>query len=342
MVRPSTATNCSDDPPDVSAHWQRTAASEELCGRPRARARASRGVLDGAFAVLEPLANTHAHFGLTDLARANGLAKTSAYRLAEQLVALGAVQRVGPRYYIGARLGRLGQRWQPDPVLRQAAQASVHALAVQSRAPASLRILHDDTLRVICATVPHGHACMPAPIDRESIARTATGRVLYGAESASDAALLPGCWTPREWRQLRESIRDPHATVIDHQEAFPGICCVSAPVWWPNGRCAGALTALVQCATPPPALPDLVSRTARRIAARLAVTQPAHALSRACTHGPDANRPLPRHTDQHHSSSHQGWRRQKLSKKCPVRLRLLLVPMNVVEPWLRPHKRNAP
>ncbi len=29
-------------------------------------------------------------------------------------------------------------------------------------------------------------------------------------------------------------------------EAFPGICCASAPVWWPNGTCAGALTALVQ------------------------------------------------------------------------------------------------
>lgn len=96
---------------------------------------------------------------------------------------------------------------------------------------------------------------------------------------------------------LRESIRDPHATVIDHQEAFAGICCVSAPVWWPNGRCAAALTALVPLATPPPALPDLVSRTAHRIAARLAVTQPAHALSRACTRGPDATRPLPRHSD---------------------------------------------
>ena len=32
MVRPSTAATCSDDPRDVSAHWQRTAASEELSG----------------------------------------------------------------------------------------------------------------------------------------------------------------------------------------------------------------------------------------------------------------------------------------------------------------------
>jgi DNA-binding IclR family transcriptional regulator len=63
-----------------------------------------------------------------------------------------------------------------------------------------------------------------------------------------------------------------HATVVDHQEAFPGICCVSAPVWWPNGSCAGAVTVLLQAAKPPPNLPnlrDLVVCAARRIGARL-------------------------------------------------------------------------
>jgi IclR family transcriptional regulator, acetate operon repressor len=225
-------------------------------------------VLDGAFAVLEALADADGGLGLTALAGACGLAKTSAYRLAEQLVALGAVQRVNHRYYIGARIGRIGQRWQPEPVLRRAAQAPVHTLAVQSRAMASLRILHEDRLRVICSTAPHGHAYMPHPADRESTARTATGRVLYAAELRTDGA-LPGCWTPREWRQLRECLHDVHATVVDHQEAFPGICCVSAPVWWPSGSCAGAVTALLPAAKPPPGLRDLVVRAARSIGAGL-------------------------------------------------------------------------
>jgi DNA-binding IclR family transcriptional regulator len=225
-------------------------------------------VLDGAFAVLEALAHADDGLGLTGLARASGLAKTSAYRLAEQLVSLGAVQRVEHRYYIGARIGRIRQRWQPDPLLRQAAQAPVHTLAVQSRAMASLRILHEDRLRVICTTAPHGHAYLPNPADRESIARTATGRVLYATTAGTDGG-LPGCWTPREWRQLRECIRDVHATVVDHQDAFPGICCVSAPVWWPNGTCAGAVTALLQAAKPTPNLRDLVVCAARRIGAGL-------------------------------------------------------------------------
>lgn len=227
-----------------------------------------RGVLNGAFAVLDALAHEDDGLGLTALARASGLAKTSAHRLAEQLVALGAVQRVEQRYYIGVRIGRIGQRWQPDPRLRQAAQSPVHALAVQSRAVASLRILHDDRLRVICSTVPHGHAYLPQPADRESTARTATGRVLYAA-GATGWAALPGCWTTREWRLLRDSIHDLHSTVVDRQEAFPGICCVSAPVWWPDGTCAGAVTVLQQDTKPAATLPGLVVSAARAIGAKL-------------------------------------------------------------------------
>jgi DNA-binding IclR family transcriptional regulator len=244
-----------------------TAPRDESC-EPLPAADTRRGVLDGAFAVLEALADAGGGLGLSALAKASGLAKTSTYRLAEQLVALDAVQRVDHRYYIGARIGHMGQRWQPDPVLRQAAAAPVHTLAVQSRATASLRILHVDTLRVICTTAPHGHAYMPNPADRESTARTATGRVLYASTARSDVG-LPGCWTPREWRQLREYIGDAHATVVDHQDAFPGVCCVSGPVWWPNGACAGAVTAVVQAAKPPPNLRDLVVCAARNIGAGL-------------------------------------------------------------------------
>ena len=268
MVRPSVAKLIDDRLPGP-AHGEPPSASarSDASSRPLPAACKGRGVLDGAFAIMEALADAEGGLGLTALADTCGLAKTSAHRLAKQLVALGAVQALNHRYYIGARIGRIGQCWQPDPVLRQAGQAAVHILAVRSRAMASLRILHEDRLRVICTTAPHGHAYMPNPADRESTARTATGRVLY-ATGAIDLA-LPGCWTPREWRQLRESIRDLHATVVDCQEVFPGICCVSAPVWWPNGSCVGAVTALIQAAKPTPNLRDLVVCAARSIGARL-------------------------------------------------------------------------
>lgn len=227
-----------------------------------------RGVLAGAFAVLDALAHADNGLGLTALARASGLAKTSTYRLAEQLVALGAVQCVEHRYYVGALIGRIGQRWQPDPLLRRAAQAPVHTLAVQASAMASLRIMHDNRLRLICATAARGQAYISDPADSESIARTATGRVLYATQPSADIA-PPDCWTPREWRRLRQSVRAIGATVTDRQDAFPGVCCVSAPAWWPDGTCAGAVTVLLLSPTLPPHLPDMVSHAARRIDAAL-------------------------------------------------------------------------
>jgi len=227
-----------------------------------------RGVLDGAFAVLDALAHADDGLGLTALACASGLAKTSTHRLAEQLVALGAVQCVEHRYYVGALIGRIGQRWQPDPLLRRAAQGPVHNLAVQASAMVSLRILHEGRLRLICATAARGQVHISDPADPESIARTATGRILYAAQHSGDIA-LPDCWTPGEWRRLRESVREIGATVADREDAFPGVCCVSAPVWWPSGTCAGAVTVVMLSSTLPPQLPDLVSNTSRRIGAAL-------------------------------------------------------------------------
>jgi DNA-binding IclR family transcriptional regulator len=227
---------------------------------------AGRGVLDGAFAVLDALARVDEGLGLTALASASGLAKTSARRLAEQLVTLGAVQCVEHRYFVGPRMLRIGQRWQPDPLLRRCAQAPVHTLAVQSHAMASLRILHEQRLRYVCATAPHGHAYLPDPADPESIARTATGRVLYATRPGGEVT-LPDCWTRREWRNLRESLREPCATVVDRQDAVAGVCCVSAPVWWPKGACAGAVTVTVHADDLPAGLPALVSYTAGRIGA---------------------------------------------------------------------------
>lgn len=227
-----------------------------------------RGVLDGAFAVLDAVACADEGLGLTELARVTGLAKTSAYRLAEQLVGLGAVQCLARRYYVGPRMSHIGQRWQPEPLLRRCARAPVRAVAVHARATASLRILHEQRLRYVCAAIPHGHAYMPNPADPESIARTATGRVLYATQPA-DHGIFPDCWSRRQWRDLRALLRNPRATVVDRQDAFAGMCCVSAPVWWPNGACAGAVTVTMQANDPPAELLSLVPYAARRIGTAL-------------------------------------------------------------------------
>ncbi len=240
-------------------------ASQSVSARQSTTASSGRGVVEGAFAVLDALAQAENGLGLTQLAHASGLAKTSAYRLAEQLVDLGALQRVGQHYLIGSRIAEIGRGWQPDPALRRAAQPAVHALAVQAGATAALRVLRGGALQLICATARHGHACLPVPTDARSTARTATGRVLYAAQ-ANGSVALPDCWSRQEWRRLRENIREPQATVVDHQEAFPGVCCVSAPVWAADATCVGAVTAVVEADKPVRNLRELVVRSARHIA----------------------------------------------------------------------------
>ena len=202
------------------------------------------------------------------MAHISGLAKTSAYRLAEQLVDLGAVQRIGHRYYVGPQLARIGRQWQPDPRLREISQAPVHALAVQARCDmTALVILDGDRMRVVSATARRGCAYCPDALDPETVARTAAGRVLY-ATRRRDAA-LPDCWTPLEWRNCASASVIRTRRSADQQDAVPGVCSVSAPVWYPNGDCAAAVFALVYAATLPPNSPPLVLSAARRIDAAL-------------------------------------------------------------------------
>jgi len=80
MTLPSTASNCVDNKPSVAIGVLSQGTRRALSVRETASARGGRGVL----AILDALAHAHAGLGLTDLARASGLAKTSAHRLAEQ------------------------------------------------------------------------------------------------------------------------------------------------------------------------------------------------------------------------------------------------------------------
>jgi hypothetical protein len=113
---------------------------------------------------------------------------------------------------------------------------------------------------------------LPDPADPESIARTATGRVLYATQPVRGVT-LPDCWTRREWRNLRQSIRDLHATVVDHHDAVPGICCLR-PGLVAHRHLREPVTVVQQATNVTASLPLLVSHNARRIDAALRQLKP--------------------------------------------------------------------
>jgi IclR family transcriptional regulator, acetate operon repressor len=221
-----------------------------------------RGVLEGAFSVLEALSDAPDGLGLSELSRECGLPKATTFRLVEQLAGIGAVQRHERRYFVGSLLVRLGRSWQPFPRLRRVALQPVKALAASSRTAVAITVLDGDRIRVVTATLGAVGELPSMQPDSYVASRTAAGRVLLATQPDRDP---PAAFSGVEWRRLRAGLRTHGAVVIDHQEATPGICCVAAPVRLPEGSGTASISALVVNRTVPPNLVDSVLRTADKI-----------------------------------------------------------------------------
>lgn len=223
-----------------------------------------RGVLAGAFEILDVLGRADTGLGLAGLVRETGLAKTTVLRLAEQLVAVGAVQRIERRYFVGPTIARLGRCWQPDPRLRQAACGPVRTLAALAQTAAAVYVLHEDRAHLVSAAVFRGQTWLPpGGLDAASIPRTAIGRVLLACHDAAGVE-VPAC----QWRQPAD-LQAWREVVTEERQATSGIGWVAAPVWRPDGRCAAAVAALVIAPTVPQRLKDGVVCAARQISRHL-------------------------------------------------------------------------
>ncbi|MGW7102343.1 helix-turn-helix domain-containing protein [Streptomyces sp. NPDC054883] len=183
-----------------------------------------RGVLEGAFALLEALRRREDGAGVTELALACGVPKASVHRLLDQLIALGAVERHGARYRLGARLYRIGQAWQPHPGLREAARLPLHRLRAATGASVVLTVLHED-LALTVSSVPGAlEPVLPVRNGSGFPLDTAAGRALRGPSR-------PG-------------------PVLDREDVLAGVCCAALPVRAPDGSVVAALAALVPARGP--------------------------------------------------------------------------------------------
>jgi DNA-binding IclR family transcriptional regulator len=227
------------------------------------QAQCGRGVLEGAFEILNALGCADGGLGLTELAQATGLAKTTVHRLAEQLVDVGAAQRVEQRYYVGPAIARLGRSWQPDPQLRQAACGPVRILAARANTAAAVYVVRERRAHLITAAVCRGQSWLPpGDLDVESTLNAAVGKVLLATDPGVGAS------GGGQWLRIRAELRN-WRTVITDEAAAKGVCWVAAPIWRGDGRCAATVAALVVVPSLPPGLKDLVVCAARQIGQQL-------------------------------------------------------------------------
>ncbi|GAA4214659.1 IclR family transcriptional regulator [Microbispora amethystogenes] len=232
----------------------------------RAGAPPGRGVLEGAFHLLDVLSAAEGGAGLSELARDAGMPKATTYRLLRQLASLGAVQRHGQRYLVGRRLARLGDAWQPDPRLQAAAREPVRLLSSLTTTVTFLTVLEDDRIRVITATRGDITEVPPVLPGSELAGATAAGRVLLMHRPDDDA---PPGFTPAEWRRARTAFRRAGSIAADHQDVLPGICCVAVPVRGPDGEVVASVSALAIRPAVPAGLSELVLRASREITRNL-------------------------------------------------------------------------
>jgi DNA-binding IclR family transcriptional regulator len=223
-----------------------------------------RGVLEGAFVLLDKLGCAENGLGLTELARETGLAKTTVHRLAEQLVKIGAAQRIEHRYFVGPMIARLGRCWQPDPQLRQAAYEPVRTLAAQAHTAAAVYVLHGGRAHLVTAAVFPGQSWLPpSDLDAESLPCTAVARVLLATNGDGDA----GAASQRQ--RPRSDLRDWRRFIVEDQDAAEAVHWIAARVWPADRRCVAAVAALVVTPTAAPGLKDLVVCAARQICLQL-------------------------------------------------------------------------
>ncbi|MFX0575330.1 helix-turn-helix domain-containing protein [Nocardia nepalensis] len=223
---------------------------------------AGRGVLDAGFQILDAISAAPEGCGLSQLARTTGLAKATAYRLAEQLVALGAVQRVEQRYFVGERVAELGRHWQAAPMLRRAAQRPARVLAALTNSTVAVCVLDAGEVRLVSG-IKGAEFFLNTSADPELLYRTALARVLFAGRA--DNTVPPPTYSPAEWHRVRTGIADAGMVSVDHHELIAGICCAAAAIRQPGVCNAAAISCMSLSQHFPPNLPGLVAHAAREI-----------------------------------------------------------------------------
>lgn len=218
------------------------------------RSARGRGVVEGAFALLDAMRRRCNGAGVTELAVECGVPKSTAHRLLDQLMAVGAVERHGDRYRVGGQLYRLGSAWQPHPGLRLAARLPLHRLRAATGASAVLVVLRDELALTVSSVPGEVEPLVPVRDGMSFPLDTAAGRALGGVGRVPPA--------------------------LDREDVVAGVCCAALPVRSPEGRTVAALAAMVP-----------VGRRLEAVAQ--AVAEAGGAITRGLTSGVRATHDLP-------------------------------------------------
>lgn len=189
---------------------------------------------------------------LTDLVRRTGIAKATVYRLAQELVHWGVLERVGTDYRLGLRLFELGQQVPRQRILREAALPHMVELLMSTHDTVHFAVCEGlDVLCIEKIVMHRGLKQQTSMGGRLPLYCTATGKVFLAMSSTGllnrcvQAGLVPltrhtirsSAVLARQMEKVRE---DRYAT--ESEETRLGYSSIAVPVAGPGGRLVGALS----------------------------------------------------------------------------------------------------
>jgi DNA-binding IclR family transcriptional regulator len=209
-------------------------------------------VLGKAFAVLEAVAASSEPIGASELARVTGLPKSTVFRMARELVSLGALHTGRRGYWIGLGLFELGNQHYPSDV-REAVQPYMADLCRATGLTVQAGLLDGSDVAYLDRHVPKGGGTTRRQTElRVPAYCTAAGKVLLAAMSARKLAAMIGTEhepigfqpaddrvqnPPRPERlraQLEQTRRDGHA--FEFGEVETGLASIAVPLPVPGSK----------------------------------------------------------------------------------------------------------
>ena len=176
--------------------------------------------------------------GVSEISHRVGLPKSTVHRLANQLCAVGWLERNSGGYRVGLRLLELGSVALQRTGLREAAYKHLHSLAMRTGLVVHLGILDHGEV-VYLDRVTTTRVSLPTRVGgREPAYCTALGKVMLAFEDpASQASALARSrrrteFTIIEPRAIQAALDSARQTGIayDREEAYKGLGCVASPI----------------------------------------------------------------------------------------------------------------
>ncbi|MTD55668.1 IclR family transcriptional regulator [Amycolatopsis pithecellobii] len=216
-----------------------------------------------ALAILDAFSGPRAILGVTELARAIGVPKSTVHRLLAVMIRSGYICKVEGRYSLTERVFELGNRVGSGALrasgLRHHAMPFMSGLYASTRETVHLATLAGTEVLYLEKVFGHGGArCTTAVGSRRPAYATALGKAILAY--SSDAVVERTLRGP--FRQLTgRTVRAPAALLrklaevrtsglaTDHGEVQAGMCCVAAPIRDPRTRRAVAAVSICSLAT---------------------------------------------------------------------------------------------